>query len=493
MSATELSRQPITPDRLADLMTKADAQLQALTGGMDIISRPDITSPLAVKKPFPKWATAAGIGITLSYFGTVTLATALEAPQLGITNITDPRWIALFMNKTFNWLGVEGPQVVEQVVNGMASYRLPAREVLRWTANSLIPLIGWGGAIVGIPSLLINSAQARAAARDQQMLDQIRFQERQLTEAKARGRLEIAHPSYNAILTATDDPIIPLLAVALKDYGNQTPWILFQTAATQNLSLGLIPDHVHIPDLNESVYYDALAHVDRLGGNTALLLTTKPGYKFLPDPENRTQVDLSASDILAFIENTNRRNSCGEQTHYVICGSPDTPVPSSPYVLPSQTDITETITIGEVLEGRAEFVDPDESVIRKMFMLSGGVIDDESISKAGNPIYVEFAGPPEITASYRKRLEKVLFRMKDKYPIKIVSEDENPTGGVFYYGLNDAEGIALAKKRSGKFKGIKQYVIVERFDKTDEVTDLGLIPLCVDLEVAADLIPALIY
>jgi len=43
-----------------------------------------------------------------------------------------------------------------------------------------------------------------------------------------------------------------------------------------------------------------------------------------------------------------------------------------------------------------------------------------------------------------------------------------------------------------KFKDINQYVIVERFDKTDEVTGLGLIPLCVDLEVATDLIPALI-
>lgn len=404
------------------------------------------------------------------YFFLVVYVTLHAASKEGIVSISDPRFVAKFLAKMLDWLFVPGPEVMTTTVGGVTTYSLPWSEIGNWLAMAGLVVLGWGS-IISIPTFIVDSFIAKAGLRDEKVKDKVREEEKLLAQARVDGRLEVAHPAFNAILTYTHDPIAPFLVHSLGSVSQAKPWVLIQTGVQHN-TIGNLTDHVYLPDLSSNIDYNNLLHASRLAGNTVVILADKPGYKFLADPD-KGEVDLTTGDIVTFIENVNAR--AGANVRYIIAGTTDARSTSAPYKGHVRRS---TASLAEVArEMKATLIDTDELIVRQIYKKS-----------AGKPVYLEFTGTQEQIDTYHKRLDLVMSRLRERYPIRFTDIDSKPTGGVFFVG-QDVEGVALTKARLGLFDDdLPHYVIFEPIDRYDEVEAIGFSPICIDYELAREIL-----
>ena len=409
------------------------------------------------------------------YMALVLLSTYFQAHQEGVDSILDARWQATFLSKLLDWLFLTGPATEATTVNGQIVYQFAHNEILRWMTTVLLSLIGWGS-VITIPTFLVDEFVTNASNRDELVREKIREEEHRRAAAKINGRLEIATPHYTAILTGTYDSAIHVLIKGLELSKYEVPLVLFQSKEKYNIDQHIITDHVYIPDLSSERDYDELAHVRRIEGHGVVILTNKPDYKFLCDPQNPNEVDLSAGDVVKFAENIRERTN--GNVRFVICGSPDLQVFSEPYLGDKGKKVVNLQELTTYIDGK--LINPDEVILKRIYNECNG-----------KPVYFEFSGTQEQIDSYSKRLHKQLKVFASDYPIKVISDSSKATGGIYFLGP-DAEAVALSNKRMDYFD-VKNphYVIFENIDRLDEIQNIGFKPICVDSEISIAIIKAL--
>jgi hypothetical protein len=407
--------------------------------------------------------------IAFIYIVLILLATHLAIDKEQLT-YNDPRSVSIFLTKLLDWLFVAGPQATQVIQGNTTRYYLESREIMQWIVNILISLIGWG-AVISIPTILIDNFMYKAGIQDENLKAKIREQEEIIARAKIRGRLAVDDPSYNAFFTSTYDPLIPILMKGLHNHTDEKnkPWILVQTGDQLNKMDTVIADHIYIPDLASNDDFNTLLRAQRLSNNTVLVLTEKPGFKFLSNPEDQNQIDLSLSEIVVFIENIRDR---AENVRFIVCGSPENHSLSASFTSKS---FKKSTTLADVCEEiQAKLIDPDEIVIEKIFENS-----------KGKPVFIEFTGwDKDKIGLLQQRLRHLLERLEKKYPLKITDEVNRAEGGIYFFG-EDVEGVALARKTTNSFpENLPHYIIFEHLDRFNEVEALGFQPFCIDYELS---------
>lgn len=403
----------------------------------------------------------------------VCFVTIYQAQKEGVTSQADPRFVALGLTKLLDWLFVPGPQTSQETVHGQTTYFLPQAEVLNWLATVGIALLGWGS-IISIPTLLVDSFIAKAGERDQEIKENLKKELELALKAQSKGRLEISHPSFSVIFTHTSDPIARVLIESLEPV-TRVPWVVVQSGEAHNTVQDLA-NHVFIPDLANTADYDGLLHASRIQGNNLIVLTSKPGHKFLVDPNQEGEVDLTTSDVVSFVENVVSRTH--RDVKVVIVGPADSQSVSQSFKGKSLNTTTSLADVAE--EIGAVLIDPDQILMHELFRSSGG-----------KEIYVEFTGSERRIEQYKNRLKVLISRYAQEFPLHIVNNPKDAVGGIFYMG-DDVEGVALTQKRLGIFtKDQPHFIVFESIDRIDEVEEIGFSSICIDYVVSKNLIKIL--